>query len=139
MLNKIDHIGIAVRSIDDQMSLYRDAFGLEFEGIDIVEEQGVRVAFFRLGESMLELLEPLDDTGPIARFLDRHGEGIHHIAAGCDDIGEARARMSEHQIRLLSDEPLDGAHGKLITFMHPKDTGGVLFELTQRKESEHED
>jgi methylmalonyl-CoA/ethylmalonyl-CoA epimerase len=133
MLNKIDHIGIAVRSIDDKMALYRDALGLEFEGIETVEEQGVRVAFFRLGESMLELLEPLDDTGPIARFLDKHGEGVHHIAAGCEDIDQARARMSEHQIRLLSDEPLDGAHSKLITFMHPKDTGGVLFELTQRK------
>ncbi|QDG49909.1 methylmalonyl-CoA epimerase [Persicimonas caeni] len=137
MLNKIDHIGIAVRSIDEKMGLYRDALGLEFEGTDVVEEQGVKVAFFRLGESMLELLEPLDDTGPVARFLDKYGEGIHHIAAGTDDIEGARARMTEHQIRLLSDEPLDGAHGKLITFMHPKDTGGVLFELTQRKE-DHE-
>jgi methylmalonyl-CoA/ethylmalonyl-CoA epimerase len=137
MLNKIDHIGIAVRSIDDKMALYRDAFGLEFLGTDMVEDQGVRVAFFRLGESMIELLEPLDDTGPIARFLDNHGEGIHHIAAGCEDITQARARMSEHQIRLLSDEPLDGAHGKLITFMHPKDTGGALFELTQRNDSDH--
>jgi methylmalonyl-CoA/ethylmalonyl-CoA epimerase len=132
MLNKIDHIGIAVRSIDEKIPLYRDAFGLEFLGSEVVEAQGVRVAFFRLGESMIELLEPLDDSGPVARFLERSGEGVHHIAAGCEDIDESRARMTEHQIRLLSDEPLDGAHGKLISFMHPADTGRVLFELTQR-------
>ncbi len=139
MLTKIDHIGIAVRSIDAHIELYRDAFGLEFEGTDVVEAQGVKVAFFRIGESMIELLEPLDDTGPIARFLAKHGEGVHHIAAGCDDIEQGRARMSEHQIRLLSDEPLDGAHGKLISFMHPRDTGGVLFELTQRRDAGHDD
>lgn len=138
MLTKIDHIGIAVRSIDEHMELYRDAFGLAFEGTDVVEEQGVRVAFFRLGESMIELLEPLDDTGPIARFLEKNGEGVHHVAAGCEDIDASRAQMTEHQIRLLSDEPLDGAHGKLITFMHPRDTGGVLFELTQRRGGDHE-
>lgn len=136
MLDKIDHIGIAVHSIDEKMELYRDALGLEFEGTDVVEEQGVRVAFFRLGDSKIELLEPLDETGPIARFLERHGEGIHHIAAGCADIDRARAHVAGHDIRLLSDEPLDGAHGKLISFLHPKDTGGVLFELTQRVDSQ---
>lgn len=134
MFTKIDHVGIAVHSIDDKMELYRDAFGLEFDGVETVEEQGVRVAFFRLGESLIELLEPLDDTGPIARFLQRHGEGIHHLAAGCEDIDEAREQVSSHGLRLLSDEPLDGAHGKRISFMHPKDTGGVLFELTQRRD-----
>ena len=132
MLNKIDHIGIAVQSLDDRIPLYRDVFGMKFLGSEEVQAQGVRVAFFELGESMIELLEPLDDTGPIARFLARGGEGVHHIAMGCDDIDQARTRMSENQIRLLSDEPLDGAHGKLITFMHPSDTGRVLFELTQR-------
>lgn len=136
MLDKIDHIGIAVHSIDEKMELYQDALGLEFEGTDVVEDQGVRVAFFRLGNSKIELLEPLDETGPIARFLERHGEGIHHIAAGCQDIDGARAHVADHDIRLLSDEPLDGAHGKLISFLHPKDTGGVLFELTQRVDSE---
>lgn len=136
MLTKIDHIGIAVRSIDASIALYRDAFGLKFLGKEVVEAQGVRVAFFQIGESMIELLEPLNDTGPIARFLAKNGEGVHHIAAGCEDIEAGRARMTEHQIRLLSDEPLDGAHGKLISFMHPSDTGRVLFELTQRGHSE---
>lgn len=133
MLDKIDHIGIAVYSIDDKMPLYRDAFGLEFEGTEVVEDQGVKVAFFRLGESRIELLEPLDEEGPIARFLERNGEGLHHVAAGCGDIDHARDHVEGEGIRLLSEEPLEGAHDKLITFMHPKDTGGVLFELTQRR------
>lgn len=134
MLEKIDHIGIAVHSIDEKMELYRDVLGLEFEGVETIEEQGVKVAFFRIGESMIELLEPIDDDGPVARFLERNGEGIHHVAAGTDDIGAAREQVADGGVRLLSDEPRDGAHGKLISFMHPKDTGGVLFELTQRRE-----
>lgn len=133
MLDKIDHVGIAVHSIDDKLELYRDVLGLEFEGVETVEEQGVKVAFFRIGESMIELLEPTDDDGPVARFLDKHGEGIHHLAAGCQDIESARERVAAGGVRLLSDEPRDGAHEKLISFMHPKDTGGVLMELTQRR------
>lgn len=132
MLERIDHIGIAVRSIDEKIPLYRDVLGLEYLGDEVVASQGVRVAFFKLGESMIELLEPLSDEGPIARFLDRHGEGIHHLAAGCADINAARAAAAEGGLRLLSDAPLDGAHGKLISFIHPKDVGGVLLEFTQR-------
>ena len=134
MLDKIDHIGIAVHSIEDKMELYRDVLGMEFEGIETVEEQGVKVAFFRVGESMIELLEPIDDDGPVAKFLERHGEGIHHLAMGTQDIESARERVAEGGVRLLSGAPKDGAHGKLISFMHPKDTGGVLMELTQRRE-----
>ena len=133
MFDKIDHIGIAVRSIEQATPLYRDVLGLEYLGEDIVEAQGVRVAFFGIGESKIELLEPLDQTGPIAKFLERHGEGIHHVAMGCEDIGQARQEVEEAGVRLLSDRPLDGAHGKLITFMHPKDTGKVLLEMCQRK------
>jgi methylmalonyl-CoA/ethylmalonyl-CoA epimerase len=134
MLDKIDHIGIAVWSIDEKMELYRDVLGMEFEGVETVEEQGVKVAFFRIGESMIELLEPIDDDGPVAKFLDRHGEGMHHLAMGTQDIDAARERVAEGGVRLLSDAPRDGAHNKLISFMHPKDTGGVLMELTQRRE-----
>lgn len=133
MLTKIDHIGIAVRSIDEKIALYRDVLGLEFLGDEIVESQGVRVAFFKLGESMLELLEPTRDDSPIAKYLEKNGEGIHHLAVGTDDLGAARERASSHGLRLLSDAPLDGAHGKLISFVHPKDTGGVLLEFTERK------
>lgn len=136
MLERIDHIGIAVRSIEEKIPLYRDVLGLEYLGEDTVPEQGVRVAFFRLGESMIELLEPLDESGPIAKFLERHGEGIHHLAAGCADIEAARAAAAAGGLRLLSDRPLDGAHGKLISFVHPRDTGGVLLEFTQRRHEE---
>lgn len=134
MLNKIDHIGIAVRSIEEKIPLYRDTLGLEYLGEEEVTEQGVRVAFFKIGESMIELLEPLDESGPIARFLEKNGEGIHHLAAGTDDIEKARDRAAAGELRLLSDRPLDGAHGKLISFVHPRDTGGVLLEFTQRRE-----
>ena len=138
MFTKIDHIGIAVRSIDEKLPLYRDILGLPFLGDEIVPSQRVRVAFFQIGESMIELLEPTSDDSPIAKYLERHGEGIHHLAAGCDDIVAARERAAQHGLRLLSDEPLDGAHGKLISFVHPRDTGGVLLEFTQRKQN-HDD
>ena len=132
MINKIDHIGIAVRSIDGALPLYRDVFGLKFCGDEIVEEQGVRVAFLEIGDVAIELLEPLSDDSPVGKFLARRGEGIHHIALLTDEIDAARSRVSGRGVRLLSETPLDGAHGKLISFMHPKDTGGVLLELTQR-------
>lgn len=132
MLNKIDHIGIAVRSIEEKIPLYRDVLGLEFLGEELVPSQNVRVAFFQIGESMIELLEPTSEESPIARYLDKYGEGIHHLAAGTDDIDAAREKAAAGGLRLLSDEPLDGAHGKLISFVHPRDTGGVLLEFTQR-------
>ena len=133
MLDKIDHVGIAVESIDDKMALYRDVLGLDFEGTEIVEEQGVKVAFFKLGESHVELLEPLDDESPIAGFLASRGEGIHHLAAGCEDIDEAREAAESAGLRLLSDAPVEGARGKVISFVHPKDAGGVLLEFCQRR------
>ncbi len=135
MIEKIDHIGIAVHSIEDRISLYRDVLGLEYLGEEIVESQGVRVAFFKIGTSMIELLEPLNEDGPIARFLKKNGEGFHHIALGCTDIDLARAEALGGGLRLLSDRALDGAHGKLVSFVHPKDTGGVLLEFTQRQHS----
>ena len=132
MLDKIDHIGIAVCSIDDKIELYRDVFGLEFLGVEEVASQGVRVGMFAIGESMIELLEPTGGESPIAKFLEKNGEGIHHVAAGCEDIEAVRQRAEQHGLRLLSDEPVDGAHDKLISFVHPSDTGGVLFEFCQR-------
>lgn len=132
-MQKIDHIGIAVHSIAERMALYQDTLGLAFLGEEVVEAQGVRVAFFQVGESMIELLEPLHAESPVAKFLARSGEGIHHMALGCEDIMQARAKALQGGVRLLSEEPLDGAHGKLISFAHPRDTGGVLLEFTQRR------
>lgn len=134
MIEQIDHIGIAVRSLEAALPLYRDILGLAFEGEDEVEEQGVRVAFLRAGEVHIELLEPTRADSPIARFLETRGEGIHHIAMKTGDIAAARERVAGLGLRLLSSAPLDGAHGKLISFIHPKECGGVLLELTQRKE-----
>lgn len=134
MIEQIDHIGVAVHSIDDSTKLYRDVLGLTYEGSEVIEEQGVKVAFFRIGEAMIELLEPIDDDGPVARFLERQGEGIHHLALRCDDIDGERDQVEGSGIRLLSDRPLDGAHGKKISFLHPRDTGRVLLELTQRQD-----
>ena len=138
MITKVDHIGIAVHSIAERSSFYREVLGLEFEGEEVVEEQGVRVAFFRAGETMIELLEPLGEGGPIGKFLEKNGEGVHHVALGCEDIVEGRERIRSAGVRLLSEEPLDGAHGKLISFLHPRDTGRVLLELTQRGEEGEE-
>lgn len=140
MIQKIDHIGVAVHSLEASIPFWRDVLGLEYSGCDEVEAQGVRVAFFRCGEVQIELLEPTRPDSPIATFLAKRGEGIHHVAMGTDDIVEGRGAVSARGVRLLSEAPLDGAHGKLITFLHPKDCGGVLLELTQRKHvPAHED
>ena len=133
MFDKIDHLGIAVRSIEAQIPLYRDVFGMEYLGEEEVPAQKVRVAFFQIGESLIELLEPTSDESPIAKHIARHGEGIHHVALGCKDIMAAREAVASKGIRLLSDAPRDGAHHKLISFMHPKDTGRVLVEMAQPK------
>jgi methylmalonyl-CoA epimerase len=97
----------------------------------------VRVAFFVCGETLLELLEPTRPDSPIAIFIEKRGEGLHHMALATDDILQERSKAIENRIRLLSEAPLDGAHGKLITFMHPKDTMGVLLEMCQRKADQH--
>ena len=137
MYTKVDHIGIAVRSLEAAIPFYRDQLGLHLEAIDEVASQGVRVAFFVCGETLLELLEPTRPDSPIAIFIEKRGEGLHHMALATDDILQERSNAIENRIRLLSEAPLDGAHGKLITFMHPKDTMGVLLEMCQRKADQH--
>ncbi len=134
LFTRVDHLGIAVRSLEASIPLYRDVFGLDFEGIDQVDEQGARVAFFRAGETLIELLEPTRTDSPIGKHLERRGEGLHHVALATDDLAAARARAEEHGLRLLSDRALDGAHGKAISFVHPKDAGGVLYEFCMRKD-----
>lgn len=130
-VEKIEHIGIAVRSVENSVPIYRDLLGLEYLGEEVVEREGVRAAFFAIGDTRLELLEPINETGAIARFLEKRGEGIHHIAVRVTDIDAARAHAEKLNIRLLSEEPLVGAHETLVTFLHPGDTGRVLFEMVQ--------
>jgi len=129
--DKINHIGIAVNSIEGALALYRDTLGMTFEGTEVVEEQKVTVAFLVIGESRIELLEPTSDDSPVARFLSRNGEGIHHIAYEVVDIKKALEKLKGEGIRLVDTVPRYGAHGSSIAFLHPKATGGVLTELCQ--------
>jgi methylmalonyl-CoA/ethylmalonyl-CoA epimerase len=135
MLKKISHIGIAVKSLDEAIPLYRDVFGLELEGIEEVPGEKVRVAFFPLGEARLELLEPTSPDSPIAKFIEKRGEGIHHIAYEVDQLEEKLGLLKEKGIRLIHEQPKPGAHNMRIAFAHPKATGGVLTEFCEpRKE-----
>lgn len=131
MLRKINHIGIAVRALDEAIPFYRDELGLEYAGEEVVEDQRVRVAFFKLGESRIELLEPTSADSPIAAFLERRGPGIHHVAYECDDLRERLAQLRTRGVRLIDDEPRPGAHDMRIAFLHPKACGGVLTELCE--------
>lgn len=129
---KIDHIGIAVGSIDAGKSLWTDALGLAYEGSETVEEQKVTTAFFPVGESEVELLESTAPDGPVAKFLDKKGEGIHHIAFRVENIEEALESLKEKGVRLIDEKPRKGAGGARIAFLHPKATNGVLVELCER-------
>ena len=128
---KIDHLGIAVNSIDDGKGFWMDALGLEFEGTETVEEQKVTTAFFPVGESEVELLESTAPDGPVAKFLEKRGEGIHHIAFRVENIEAALEELKEKGVRLIDEKPRKGAGGKRIAFLHPKATNGVLVELCE--------
>ncbi len=130
-VEKIAHIGIAVESIEQWIGFYRDVLGLDYGGSEEVPEQKVRVAFLTIGESSIELLEPTSDDSPIAKFLEKRGSGIHHIAIQVDDIEAALARHREAGARLIDNEPRIGAHNMKIAFIHPKASGGVLLELCE--------
>jgi len=132
---ELDHIGIAVHSIAVARVFYEEVLGLPFEKIEEVASQKVRIAFFRLGESHIELLEPAAADSPIARFLEKKGEGIHHIAYRTDDLEGHLQRARRSGIRLIQEQPVEGAGGKLITFLHPKSTNGVLTEFCTNVET----
>jgi methylmalonyl-CoA/ethylmalonyl-CoA epimerase len=132
MAKKINHIGIAVKAIDSHVPLYRDVMGMAFEGTEVVAEQKVRVAFFAIGESRIELLEPTAEDSPVARFLEKNGEGVHHIAYEVEDLEAALAGLRQQNIRLIDETPRCGAHATRIAFLHPKSTGGVLTELCEK-------
>jgi methylmalonyl-CoA/ethylmalonyl-CoA epimerase len=128
---QIDHLGIAVASIDDAAVLYRDVMGLACEGTEVIEDQGVRVMFFTLGEVRVELLEPTTDDSPIAKFLAQRGPGLHHVSYRVDDLSATLAALKAAGVKLIDDTPRDGAHGMKIAFAHPKSTDGVLTEFCQ--------
>ncbi len=129
---KIDHLGIAVNSIDGRKNFWTDALGLSFEGTETVEEQKVTTAFLPVGESEVELLESTAPDGPIAKYIDKRGEGIQHVAFQVENIEEALAELKEKGIQLIDQTPRKGAGGAKIAFLHPKATAGVLVELCER-------
>jgi methylmalonyl-CoA/ethylmalonyl-CoA epimerase len=128
---KVDHIGIATRSIEESLKFWRDALGLEVKHAETVEEQGVNVAMLPAGEPRVELLEPTGPESPVAKFLEKRGPGIHHVAVRVADIRAALARLKREGARLIDDEPRTGVGGCLVAFVHPSAAGGVLLELVE--------
>jgi methylmalonyl-CoA/ethylmalonyl-CoA epimerase len=131
MLTKINHIGIAVNSLEDTVPFYRDSLGMAFAGIEEVAEQKVKVAMLQIGESKIELLEPTSEESPVAKFIEKNGPGIHHIAYEVADIEVAIAKLMTDGARMIDEKPRAGAHGTRIAFVHPKSSEGVLTELCQ--------
>jgi len=133
MIQKIDHIGVAVRSIDQAMRLFGDVLGLEPAGTEEVATQKVKVAFLPVGDTRLELLEPTEEDSNVGKFLAGKGEGIHHVALKVTNIEEALERLKKEGVRLINEQPVPGAHGARIAFLHPKGTFGMLLELVEKK------
>ena len=130
-LKRVDHVGIAVKNLDESVKFY-ESLGFKATGYEVVAEQKVKVAFLPCGDSELELLESTEPDGPIARFIEKNGPGIQHIAIRVDDIDKALEELKEKGVRLIDQVPRYGAGNARIAFVHPKATGGVLLELTQR-------
>jgi len=132
---KIEHIGIATRTLDDALAFWRDALGLQVVHTEVVEEQKVRVAMLPVGEPRIELLEPTSEDSPVAKFLEKRGAGIHHIAVRVDDIRATLERLKDSGARLIDETPRVGADGCLVAFVHPSSANGVLLELVEHTDS----
>lgn len=133
MIQQIDHLGIAVSDLEKAVAFYENALGLHCHGREEVASQQVKTAFFSVGEVHIELLEPTSPESPIAKFLEKNGEGMHHIAFRVDDIGGQLEKASGQGVRLIHEVPFEGAADKLVAFLHPKSTHGVLTEFCQAK------
>jgi methylmalonyl-CoA/ethylmalonyl-CoA epimerase len=132
-MKKIEHIGIAVKSLSESNALFKKLFNVPHYKIEEVESEGVKTSFFEVGPNKIELLEATSADSPIAKFIDKKGEGIHHIAIDVDDIHAEMIRLEGEGFILLNKEPKEGADNKLICFLHPKSTNGVLVELCQER------
>lgn len=132
MLEKLDHIGVAVRDIEAALEFYRDCLGMQVSGTEEVAGQKVKVAFLPVGESKVELLESTDPEGPVAGFIESRGEGVQHIAFRVNNLEEKLAELKARGVKLIDEKPRYGAGGARIAFLHPKSTGGVLVELCER-------
>ena len=132
-VTKLDHIGIAVKNMDEALAFYRDTLGISSVGEEVIEEQKVKVAFLPLGDTELELLESTSPDGPVAKFIEKRGEGIQHIALRVENIEEALKELKEKDFRLIDQQPRYGAGNAKIAFLHPKATGGILLEISERE------
>jgi len=130
-MKKIEHIGIAVSDIEESNKLFTKIFGKKKYKSEIVESEGVKTSFFQIGESKIELVSPINSESLISKYLEKNREGMHHIAFDVEDIHKEMERLKNEGVRLLSDSPKKGSDNKLICFLHPKDTNGVLIELCQ--------
>lgn len=133
MISKVDHIGIAVNNLEETLKVYQEVLGLELHGVEVVEEQKVKVAFLPIGDTEIELLEATAPDSPIAKFIEAKGQGVQHIAFKVDNIEKALEDMKAKGMRLIDEKPRYGAGGARIAFLHPKSTNGVLIELSERK------
>jgi len=133
MFEGLDHVAIVVRDIEEALKVYRDALGLEVTEVEEVPDQGVRIAFLPVGDIRLELVQPTTSDSGITRFLEKRGEGIHHLCFRVRDIESALRRLSEAGIRLIDQKPREGLHGQKLAFVHPKSLYGVLIELYEEK------
>ncbi len=133
-ITHIEHIGIAVKSIEEQLPYYEGILGLKCYNIETVEDQKVKTAFFKVGQTKIELLEPTSEESTIAKFIEKRGEGIHHIAYAAKNISETLKEVESKGVRLIDREPRGGAEGLSIAFLHPKSTGSVLTELCEHPE-----
>lgn len=131
MIQKINHIGIAVSSLEAHIPFYRDVLKLQYKGTETVEDQKVRLAVFGVGEVNVELLEPTSPDSPIAAFIEKRGEGIHHLSYQVDDIEAQIGALKAAGVQMIDEKPRGGAHGSRIAFVHPRSSGKVLSELTQ--------
>ena len=135
MINKVEHIGIAVENIDSSNKLFAKLLGKQHYKIELVESESVITSFFKIGEQKIELLQSTDGGGPIAKFIEKRKEGVHHLALHVDNIVEEVKRLKKEGFEFLSETPKKGADNKIIVFLHPKTTNGVLIELCQNTEN----
>ena len=133
----VNHIGFAVKSINDHRQFYEQTLGAQFESIEEVPSQKVRVAFFKVGDVRLEVLEPTDPSSTVAAFIEKRGEGLHHVAYTVDDIEARIAELKASGVRLIDETPRPGAHHTRIAFLHPKGSGGVLTEMCEPAKADH--
>lgn len=134
MIEKIDHIGVATHNLEEVRKIFQDVLGLKPVFEEVVPDQKVKVLGFQIGESTIEFLEPVSEDSPISKFLEKRGPGLHHLAVKVDNVEKTLEAFKNKQLKLIDEKPRTGAEGKLIAFVHPKSTGGILLELSQEKQ-----